>query len=282
MLKCNNLGILVRKKDDLNSSTINALPLIGIIDNNMIYKWIKYNKFEDTPMKIPKGFIKLNDNQYKNIIYTFCGKDKMQKIEHKNSKKYFIYSIGTAFKNELVFIDKNNIYIHTKIINTIDYYKYFQHFWKKKNLKYHFDYDEMSKSNMDEVLYNKKASYKIHNYDRVFIGKDLGVVNSILIQKNKKKYILICGQITEFNVCENDVIIKYISIYTHGRLYPDPIAIGKKNIYMPTFELYINKDKLPKHLKYMSNETFFYTLLELIQSNNIEFKKKRYSNTFYK
>ena len=51
---------------------------------------------------------------------------------------------------------------------------------------------------------------------------------------------------------------------------------------MPTFELYINKDKLPKHLKYMSNETFFYTLLELIQSNNIEFKKKRYSNKFYK
>ena len=116
----------------------------------------------------------------------------------------------------------------------------------------------------------KVVFIQINNYKKIFIGKDLGKYNSILIQKTKTKYIFICNEVIEFNVLNNDKIIKYISIYTNGRLYPDPIAIGKKYIYVPTFNTCINKKKLPKELFKKSEKDFFDNLIQLVIHGNIE------------
>jgi hypothetical protein len=255
--------------------SIKKLPLLGIIDGNNIYKWISYNKFEKEPTPIPKNYKKIDIP--KDILFMFQGiGNKIDKIEYKNSKKYILYTIGTAYDNKLVFTTKNNIYIHKRKIEYDSYYYYIflEKFWKKDNSKYILDDDKINSSIIDKsIFYDKSCFYQINNYKKIFIGKDFGKYNSILIQKSKSKYIFICNDIIEFNVLNNDKIIKYISIYTNGRLYPDPIAIGKKYIYVPTFYSCINKKNLPKELFKKSDKDFFDNLIQLVIHGNIEQEK---------
>ena len=195
------------------------------------------------------------------------------RAKYKKSKKYILYSIGTVFSDKLVFITKNNLYIHKRKIEYDSYYIFLEKFWKKDKSKYIYD-DKINNSSIDKtIFYDKTCFYEINNYKKIFIGKDLGKYNSILIQKTKIKYIFICNEVIEFNVLNNDKIIKYISIYTNGRLYPDPIAIGKKYIYVPTFKSIINKKKLPKELFKKSEKDFFDNLIQLVINGTIDEEK---------
>jgi hypothetical protein len=274
-MKNNKIGVFIYKNDNIYNPRIKKLPLLGIIDGNNIYKWISYNKFEKEPTPIPKNYKKIDIP--KDILFMFQGiGNKINKIEYKNSKKYILYTIGTAYDNKLVFTTKNNIYIHKKKIEYDSYYYIFlEKFWKKDNSKYILDDDKINNnSSIDKsIFYDKSCFYQINDYKKIFIGKDLGKYNSILIQKTKSKYIFICNDIIEFNVLNNDKIIKYISIYTNGRLYPDPIAIGKKYIYVPTFKSCINKKNLPKELFKKSDKDFFDNLIQLVIHGNIEEEK---------
>ena len=269
-MKNNKIGVFIYKNDNIYSPSIKKLPLLGIIDGNNIYKWISYNKFEKEPIPIPKNFKKIDIPE--DILFMFQGiTNKIDKIEYKKSKKYILYSIGTVFSDKLVFITKNNLYIHKRKIEYDSYYIFLEKFWKKDKSKYIYD-DKINNSSIDKtIFYDKTCFYQINNYKKIFIGKDLGKYNSILIQKTKIKYIFICNEVIEFNVLNNDKIIKYISIYTNGRLYPDPIAIGKKYIYVPTFKSCINKKKLPFifiqnciHFSHLQCDDFFTLIRSII------------------
>lgn len=273
-MKNNKIGVFIYKNDNIYNPSIKKLPLLGIIDGNNIYKWISYNKFEKEPTPIPKNYKKIDIP--KDTLFMFQGiGNKIDKIEYKNSKKYILYTIGTAYDNKLVFTTKNNIYIHKRKIEYDSYYYIFlEKFWKKDNSKYILDDDKINNSSIDKsIFYDKSCFYQINDYKKIFIGKDLGKYNSILIQKTKIKYIFICNDIIEFNVLNNDKIIKYISIYTNGRLYPDPIAIGEKYIYVPTFKSIINKKNLPKELFKKSEQDFFDNLIQLVIHGRIEEEK---------
>jgi hypothetical protein len=273
-MKNNKIGVFIYKNDNIYNPSIKKLPLLGIIDGNNIYKWISYNKFEKEPTPIPKNYKKINIP--KDILFMFQGIDnKIDKIGYKNSKKYILYTVGSVFDNKLVFTTKNNIYIHKRKIEYDSYYyRFLEKFWKKVDSKYILDDDEINNSSIDKsIFYDKSCFYQINNYKKIFIGKDAGAYNSILIQKSKSKYIFICNDIIEFNVLNNDKIIKYISIYTNARLYPDPVIIGEKYIYVPTFRAVINKKNLPKELFKKSDKDFFDNLIQLVIYGNIEEEK---------
>jgi len=272
-MKNNKIGVFIYKNDNIYNPSIKKLPLLGIIDGNNIYKWISYNKFEKEPTPVPKNYKKIDIP--KDILFMFQGIDnKIDKIEYKNSKKYILYTVGSVFDNKLVFTTKNNIYIHKrKIEYDSDYYRFLEKFWKKVDSKYIYN-DEINNSSIDKsIFYDKSCFYQINDYKKIFIGKDADVYNSILIQKSKSKYIFICNDIIEFNVLNNDKIIRYISIYTNARLYPDPVIIGQKYIYAPTFRAVINKKNLPKELFKKSDKDFFDNLIQLVIHGNIEEEK---------
>ncbi len=263
-MNCSNFGIYIHKNDNFDSYVMKEKPLIGLVDGDNIFKWKSYNKFETTPTLIPKNFVKLNITHYKDVLFMFCGEnDETNTIKYNDSKKIFIYSVGTYYENELVFITKNNIYIHKRKINHHSFHRFIPEFWDKNGSKYKLNIYKIAKSKLyDRTLFYDKTPFVIHNYKKIFIGKDLDRSNSLLVEENNNKYIFICNVIIEFNTINNDKIIKYISNYTNGRLYPDPIAIGKKYIYMPTFKICIEKNNIPKSLLDNSDELIQYIINE--------------------
>ena len=240
-----SLEIYVFKKDNLYSGIIKNLPLIVLNENGKIYKWIKYNTFEKKPLIIPQNYKKLNSKIIKNINHLFINKNNKNN-KTKNSKKYYLYSIGSVYNNEMVEVLKNQINIYKKDFSIFDYCKYLSDFWIKKGNKFYFNYNKLKNNKIDKSLFYTKIYKKINNYKKIIIGKD-GKVNSILIQKDNTKFVLISNEIIQFNIKKDDKVVELYSKY-NGNLYAEPFIIGKKNIYSPTFECIIDKNEIPKKL----------------------------------
>ena len=58
-MNSSNFGIYIHKNDNIDSSIVQELPLVGLVDGNNIYKWKSYNKFETKDTFIPKKFKKV-------------------------------------------------------------------------------------------------------------------------------------------------------------------------------------------------------------------------------
>lgn len=265
-----SLEIYIFKKDNLDSGIIKNLPLIVLHENGKFYKWIKYNTFEKKPLSIPQNYKKIYSNTIKNIIHLFINKNNINN-KTKNSKKYYLYSIGSVYNNEMVEVLKNKINIYKKDFDIFDYCKYLSDCWIKKGNKFHFNHDKLQKKNkkIDKSLFYSKIYKTINNYKKIIIGKD-GKVNSILVQKDNTKFVLISNEIIEFNIKKDDKVVELYSKY-NGNPYPEPFIIGKKNIYSPIFQCIIDKNEIPKKLSKKNYNQFIinYYCNEKLKIKNI-------------
>jgi hypothetical protein len=191
--------------------------LPGIIKNNKFYKWIKYNTFEKKESKVPKNVIKkhLTKTEIKN--YYGNRKDINKKIKrHTDSKLYFISYSGKYDVPFIVYINENNAFIY-KIPN------------KDKNTYELQDIQELQNINPGWKKWLKTIDGRYtelvvkYNYKRKFITDD-----SILLEINKNKYVLIWKDIIEFDTTGDE--IKEFYAYVPGN-YASPVSFSDKYLY---------------------------------------------------
>lgn len=194
-----------------------------------IYKFIDYNKFEETLTKVPQKAIQIKLTKNKINEY-YCGNKKIaQHIKstdiHKGCKKYYIHDNGG--RPFLVCIKNKDALIY-KIPDEI--YKY-----NGKNIKdYHYS-ELVEKYHFEEVFIPKGYDGADIHYNKrlIHIKKDDG--NSILL-KLKNKYIYIGHIIYEFT--PKDEIIKYYSPIGNNDV-PYPLAVGEDNVYFMLDQKYV-------------------------------------------
>jgi hypothetical protein len=222
-LDCKNFVIYTKNEKKfsiLGLSYVNEIYSIKGLElkKGFIHKWIDFNNFEKKETKIPDGYKK---EKLKNtLIKKYCDFSKEHltkknaiKINHPNSKHYFIHDNGG--RPFLVYISKNKCNIYSYPI--------------QNNNKYYIAEEDIGEK---WTYINKVATYK--NPIKVFIGKspEYGKDfdgNSILLQIENNRYVFIGSNIFEFYI-KDDQIIEYYSPIG-GSDVPYPIAISNKNIY---------------------------------------------------
>jgi hypothetical protein len=230
--------------DPRTKHTIKGLEL----KKGFINQIFELNNLEKKATKIPKNYKKKKIQN--NFIKKYCDSTKEKltkniiKINHPNSKQYFIHNNGK--KPFLVYISKNECNIYT--YNGINDNKYY-----------------LSQEDIDNeekwIYFNKVATYK--NPIKVFIGKspkikifinDFGKDfdgNTILLQIEKENYVFIGPFIYEFSI-KDDKIIEYYSPLNYD--IPNPYAIGNKNIYFMRDMVYVPIDNFSN----LNNEEFWF------------------------
>jgi hypothetical protein len=229
------------------------------LKKGFINKFINFNTFEDEPTKLPEGYKKKKiENNFIKKYYCDSSKEILTKkrltkniikINHPNSKNYFILDNGE--NPFLVYISKNKVNIYTYPI-------------KNENKYFVADKDQ----NKKWTYINKIATYK--NPIKVFIGespeneitkfsggiKKEFVGNSILLQIGKDSYVFIGRIIYEFST-NDDQIIEYYSPVGNIDV-PYPVAIGEKNIYFMLDLKYVPIDKFHNFNNIIKSEAYLY------------------------
>jgi hypothetical protein len=239
-------------------------------DPKMIYKWIRYNKFEKTPSSIPDGYRKIKINNTLDDLADYFGSKILlteentiyQKIKSqlKSYDTYFIYEQSGVYPYL--------VYINTKL-------KKVKIYISENNKKYQLYEDG---NFITKYKWNYIKLIKEYKYKKSFIGKSIlnnttkseythgskydG--NTILLELSNNINVFIGNNIYEFKL-SNDTITSYYS--TLGRSHvPYPVAVSKDYIYLLTFTKFISKNnnllngKSEKdisdiHQYYMENQT---------------------------
>jgi len=212
-------------------------------EEDTIYKFISYNKFEDKPTKIPKGYKKSKLNS-KHINDYYCGSKKVlqkdneefKKIKHTGYKRYYTHNNGG--REYLVYLGKKDAYIY------------------EKPHKMEIDWNDYSRDDDDNRwMYIKLVKHV--KFIKAFIGnspvckmtKFSGGIgkrfdgNSILLQTSKNKYVYIGSMIEDIEI--DDQVIRYYSPVGNNDV-PYPYAIGKKYIMSFVYPYgYISKKYFP-------------------------------------
>lgn len=202
-------------------------------EKGKIYKFISYNNFSKTPIKINQEvWIKYKQSE-KDIQKYFCGNKKRltkdnpiyKKINYIGYKKYFIHN--NYEKPYLVYIKNNKspIYIYHVPGNYNDTYLC------KKNInpkdKFYWAYIQLALKIIPKKIFigkspkNKMTEFS-KGYGKYFDG------NTILIKLKANKYIFIGASIYIFTT--DYEIIKYVSPVGNNDV-PYPYAIDIKNNY---------------------------------------------------
>ena len=196
-------------------------------DKDTIYKFISYNKFEDKPTKIPKGYKKSKVSS-KHVKNYYCGSKKFlqknneefKKIKHTGYKRYYTHNNGG--REYLVYLGKKDAYIYEKPqkieINWSNYSrKDDDNKWMYIKLVKHVKFIKAFIGNSPVCKMTKFSGG---------IGKSFDG-NSILLQTSKNKYVYIGSMIEDIEI--DDQVIRYYSPVGNNDV-PYPYAIGKKYI----------------------------------------------------
>ena len=223
--------------------TISRIKGLKGPEKDTIYKFISYNKFEDKPTKIPKGYKKSKVNS-KHINEYYCGSKKVlqkdneefKKIKHTGYKRYYTHNNGG--REYLVYLGKKDAYIY------------------EKPTKIEIDWSNYSREDDDNRwMYIKLVKHV--KFIKAFVGnspvckmtKFSGGIgkrfdgNSILLQTSKNKYVYIGSMIEDIKI--DDQVIRYYSPVGNNDV-PYPYAIGKKYIMSFVYPYgYISKKYFP-------------------------------------
>jgi hypothetical protein len=206
--------------------------LMGLkIDDDHIYKWISYNKFEDKPTQIPKNFHKIDnvdeswitDHRYgpKKHITDWQVDINIIKDTYKDIQRYQIHDNGIV--PFIVYIDGTRVWIY--MIPENAYYD--TGTW---SLDYYCE--------------------KVESYDclKIMIGEDTinkrdipsNKGNTILLKIDEYKYVYIGILVYEFT-SEEEILEYHSPIFGSDVAYP--VAITDTKIYLFAENIIIKKSE---------------------------------------
>ena len=290
--KCNKKNIEIYSSN-VKAKMYDSNIFIGLKNNSSkrsIYLNKDYNKFYSKPIKIPKGFKKINrtKNKYSDswVNNFICGTKK--KIKKKSLKlkgrKYFIYDNGGL--PFLVNVNINKI----KNTNIISIYKQpdNSYFDNNNNNNNNNKNNKNNKNRWDPI--NKTNNYDfyhklIHKYSssKIFIPKcnnnnNNNDGNSILFKVNNSDNFIYIGE-RIYSFFTNDNIKHYYScVGNSGVSYL--IAIGENNIYFMLDKQYVDKNDFMSILNIKLNIKLDSELNKYLLKNKLGCEKLY--NLFYK
>ena len=200
-------------------------------EKGKIFKWVKYNQFEDKHFTIPKGYKKMRSNQYDQEMY--CGNKKT--LDEINFNKW----IHTGYKQYVIY---NNM--EAPFLACVK--SGFFGFGEKSVTIYKVPDDIYLDENPPNYVYNEFV--KKFEFDKIFVpeGYSMGNDNfksggdkgNTLLLKVKDKYIFIGTKwgktkrnvLDAFQFTANDEIEEYYSPMGHS-FVPYPVAFGNEFVY---------------------------------------------------
>lgn len=258
-----------------NGNFIDILSGLKINDNSL-YKWISYNRFEDQPTIIPKGYkerkqkktkqwLELVNNYYcgNKIVLTIENKHLLPIISHPNYKYYYIHDNGG--RPFLVYISNNDIYIYKNPDNIIFsnqlYDLHEDTKWMYSQLIKHYLIQEYFIGHSPKNAMTKYSG----GYGKDFTG------NSILIKIKNHEYIYIGSEIYSFTSKTN--IIRFVSPVGNNDV-PYPYAIDSNNNYYLMLHT-IMIQNIPKNI---DPYTYYYKKQTISKAYPISKNKNNYNN----
>ena len=251
--KCDCSKFVSYKRNSSRKYGIKYKDIHGLeFEKGKIYKFISYNNFSKTAIKInEKVWIKYKQSP-EDIQQYFCGNKKKltkdnpiyKKINHIGYKKYFIHN--NYEKPYLVYIknNKNPIYIYHIPGNYNDTYLCEENINSKDKL--YWAYIQLALKIIPEKIFigkspkNKMTEFS-SGYGKYFDG------NTILIKLSQNKYVFIGSGIYIFT--SEYEIIKYVSpVGNNDVSYPYAIDI-KNNYYLMIASVIIPNNNMINYSK---------------------------------